>query len=67
MIDHIALAIGHGLLAIALLRLFVREDLNVDPLLDGFKAASLARRRARREARREAVRQSGASDPHERR
>lgn len=52
MIDHIALAIGHGLLALALLRLALRDDLNADPLLEGLKAAARGRRAARRKARR---------------
>jgi len=46
MIDTIALAIGHGLLAIALLRLVMREQLDVDPELE----AHAERRRAEREA-----------------
>jgi hypothetical protein len=38
MIDYIALAIGHGLLAFALIHLFLREEVDVDPLIDGIKA-----------------------------
>ncbi|MEO1489366.1 MAG: hypothetical protein AAFR88_08035 [Pseudomonadota bacterium] len=60
MIDYIALSIGHGLLAIALLRLVMRGDLDVDPMLDGFKQAARKRRKDRVEARRKAGRaQSG--------
>lgn len=33
MIDYIALAIGHGLLALALLRLVMREDVDTDPAI----------------------------------
>ena len=50
MIDYLALAIGHGLLAIGFLRLVMREGLNVDPLLDGFKQRETERRKARRAA-----------------
>lgn len=37
MIDYIALAIGHGLLAFALIHLFLRDGVDVDPLIDGIK------------------------------
>ncbi len=50
MIDYIALSIGHGVLAIAFLRLVMRDGLDVDPLLDGFKQAALERRKARSKA-----------------
>ena len=33
MIDYLSLALGHGLLVIALLRLVMREDLDVDQRL----------------------------------
>ena len=53
MIDTFALALGHGLLAVALMRLVLREGLDVDPLLgeitsetaDNRKAASASGRR----------------------
>ena len=59
MIDYFALALGHGLLALALLRLVMREDLDVDPVLQEIKdkeqaereAASVSGRNARRRAR----------------
>ena len=59
MIDYISLALGHGLLAVALLRLVMRDDLDVDPEIKAItdkadaerKAASLAGRAARRQAR----------------
>lgn len=37
MIDYFALALGHGLMAIALLHLVMREGLDVDPLIGGLK------------------------------
>lgn len=59
MIDYFALALGHGLIAIALLRLVLRDGLDADPLLadiaaetaDNRKAASIAGRNAARRAR----------------
>ena len=58
MIDYISLALGHGLLAVALLRLVMRDDLDIDPEIKAItdradaerKAASLAGRAARRQA-----------------
>ncbi len=53
MIDYLSLALGHGLLAIALLRLVMREDLDVDQRLkniadslDAERAAKINRGRA---------------------
>ncbi|EAQ28710.1 hypothetical protein NAP1_13963 [Erythrobacter sp. NAP1] len=58
MIDYFALALGHGLLALALLRLVLREETDVDPRLreldekaeaareEGSAASRNARRRA---------------------
>jgi hypothetical protein len=59
MIDYFALALGHGLLAIALLRLVLREGLDSDPLIaalkdetsDNHKATSIAGRNASRRTR----------------
>jgi len=65
MIDNIALSIGHGLLAIALLRLVMRDGLDVDPLLDGFKQRRLAQRKAKQEAARKARRITPAQDAAE--
>ena len=56
MIDYISLAIGHGLLAFALFKLVMREDLDVDPAIQSLKdkadaereASSVAGRNARR-------------------
>lgn len=58
MIDYISLAIGHGLLAFALFKLVMREDLDVDPAIQNLKekaeaereASSVAGRNARRRA-----------------
>lgn len=69
MIDTIALAIGHGLLAIALLRLVMREQLDVDPELEAHAEKRRAEREAAgmsgRNARRNALRQK-AEAPAER-
>lgn len=62
MIDYLALALGHGLLAIALLRLAARGGLESDPLIAALeaetegnrKAASATGRNAARRARRAA-------------
>ena len=59
MIDYFALALGHGLMAIALLRLVLRADCDADPLLgrldsdtdENRKAASIAGRNAARRTR----------------
>lgn len=45
MIDYFALALGHGLLAIAFLRLVQRDELDVDPVIEA------ANKRARKEAK----------------
>jgi hypothetical protein len=57
MIDHIALALGHGLMVVALLRLFMRDALDADPLIEGIKAEDAARRKAARTAARNHARQ----------
>ena len=62
MIDYIALAIGHGLLAIALLRLVMREGLDVDPLLDSFKQKERDKRKARSNAARAERRRKNAGN-----
>ncbi len=59
MIDYLSLAIGHALLAVAFLRLVMREDLDVDPEIQAYadkldaerEAASVAGRNARRRQR----------------
>ena len=63
MIDYFALALGHGLMAIALLRLFFCDALDRDPLLEEIKQASrerrlnvsVSRRNARRRGAAEAI------------
>jgi hypothetical protein len=45
MIDYFALALGHGLLALALLRLALREDVDSDPLITSLAAEAAARRK----------------------
>lgn len=59
MIDTLALALGHGLLVIAMLRLVMRKGIDEDPLLceiaaetdNNRKAASTSGRNAARRAR----------------
>lgn len=59
MIDYFSLALGHGLLAIALLRLVMRDQLDVDPHVKSFidklraerEAGSVAGRNASRRQR----------------
>jgi hypothetical protein len=58
MIDYIALALGHGLMAIALLRLALREDLDGDPLLTRLKEDTAANRKATSAAGRNAARRA---------
>lgn len=45
MIDYFALALGHGLLALALLRLALRDDVDGDPLITSLTAEAAARRK----------------------
>lgn len=59
MIDYFALALGHGLLAFALVHLFFRAEVDHDPLIDSIKdkvrelrmTASAAGRNAQRRAK----------------
>jgi len=51
MIDTLALALGHGLLAIALLRMAMRDDLDVDPAIAEAQEQARADRAARRKLR----------------
>jgi hypothetical protein len=62
MIDYFALALGHGLMAIALLRLVLRDDLDADPLLGQLKADTAANHMATSTAGRNAARR--ARDKH---
>lgn len=70
MIDYFALALGHGLIAIALLRLVLRDGLDADPLIGDIKAETSVHRKAtsiagRNEARRakDAAADNGDSTP----
>ena len=45
MIDYFALALGHGLMVIALVRLLMRDALDTDPLLARIKAEDASRRK----------------------
>ncbi len=71
MIDYFALALGHGLLALAMLRLVMREALDVDPRLKELadkaeaerEAASVASRNARRRKQSGRARRTG-QDQH---
>lgn len=62
MIDYISLALGHGLLAIALLRLVMRDALDVDPKLQSYKDAEAAELDAARVAGRNAARRKAQSE-----
>jgi 4'-phosphopantetheinyl transferase EntD len=61
MIDNFALVLGHGLMAIALLRLVLRADLDADPLLAKLKQSAAANRRAASMAGRNAARRARAA------
>lgn len=56
MIDYFALALGHGLLAIALLRLVGRDGLDADPLIEQIKAETAGNRKGASAAGRNAAR-----------
>lgn len=62
MIDYFALALGHGLMAIALLRLVLRPDLDADPLIGQLKADTAENRMAASSAGRNAARRARAKD-----
>jgi hypothetical protein len=62
MIDYFALALGHGLMAIALLRLVLRADLDADPLLARLKTEAAENRMAASPAGRNAARRAKAGD-----
>jgi hypothetical protein len=66
MIDHFALALGHGLLALALLRLVLRAGLDDDPLIDSIVAETDSHRKRTSSAGRNAARRAqdaGEDDP----
>ncbi|MFM7348886.1 MAG: hypothetical protein ACKO01_05290, partial [Erythrobacter sp.] len=56
MIDYFALALGHGLLAIALLRLVMRRGLDEDPLIEAIRKEAASGRKAASAAGRSAAR-----------
>ncbi len=58
MIDHLALAIGHALLAVALLRLVLRAGLDDDPLIGDIEAEAADRRKRTSSAGRSAARRA---------
>lgn len=58
MIDYFALALGHGLLVIALLRLVLRDGLDVDPLLDQMRLDTADQRKSLSVAARNAGRRA---------
>ncbi|KPF63675.1 hypothetical protein [Porphyrobacter sp. AAP60] len=65
MIDYFALALGHGLLAIALLRLVMREGLDEDPLIGSIKSETAENRKATSMAGRNAARRARQSGGHD--
>ncbi|MCZ8368838.1 MAG: hypothetical protein O9293_02530 [Porphyrobacter sp.] len=68
MIDHFALAFGHGLLAIAMLRLVMRAGLDADPLIGEIAAETISKRKVTNASGRSAARRArhgvgDAADP----
>jgi len=61
MIDYISLALGHGLLAVAFLRLVMRDDLDVDQRLKDIADEKEAERAAATHAGRASRRRSGSN------
>lgn len=62
MIDYLSLAIGHGLLAFALFKLVMREDLDVDPAIQALKEEAEAEREATSSAGRNARRRAQSGE-----
>ncbi|AOL93526.1 hypothetical protein [Porphyrobacter sp. LM 6] len=62
MIDYFALALGHGLLAIALLRLVMRDALDTDPLLESLRQEAEDNRKSAGAAARSAARRARSED-----
>jgi hypothetical protein len=58
MIDTLALALGHGLMAIAMLRLVMRAGLDEDPLLGEIAAETNSNRKAASVSGRNAARRT---------
>jgi len=64
MIDYFALALGHGLMAIALLRLVLRDDCDADPLLERMKVEAAENRMAASASGRSAARRARGTGHH---
>jgi hypothetical protein len=62
MIDYFALALGHGLIAFALLRLVLREGLDADPLIGSITSEAADNRKATSVAGRNEARRAKGSD-----
>ena len=65
MIDHVALAIGHALLAVAMLRLVLRAGLDDDPLIGEIESEAADRRKRTSSAGRSAARRAQGSGEDE--
>lgn len=67
MIDHFALLLGHGLLALAMLRLLLRDGLDTDPLIESIRDEAASNRAATSAKGRNAARRkhAGHEDPPE--
>lgn len=63
MIDYFALALGHGLLVLAFVRLFMRESLDVDPAIADLKDQAEALRPNPRQQKRSAEQQDQDKAP----
>ena len=64
MIDTFALALGHGLLAVAMLRLVMRAGLDEDPLISSIEAETASNRQAASVSGRNAARRArGEAQP----
>lgn len=62
MIDTFALALGHGLMALAMLRLLLRPGLDEDPLLEEIAAETSSNRHATSAAGRAAARRARSGE-----
>jgi hypothetical protein len=60
MIDTLALALGHGLMAVAMLRLVLRAGLDEDPLLGELAEETSSNRKASSASGRNAARRAGS-------
>lgn len=63
MIDHFALALGHGLMAVALLRLAMHTGLDTDPVITEIAAEADGKRKAASAASRNAARRDRQAPP----